>query len=230
MSEEDILAIIRGNLYQDDIEYQRVEKIKIRSGQRAEHIDLMLFQCPVCLSFKGFKDNENHFSCTACEKTFFVDDYGFLSAVDGDTLPFDDVKRWLNWQNKNFVQFLRDQISRDTSTPLFYAENMHIEYADGDGRMQSTGMATVYFYPEKLKITYSESEEELLISDIDSLGPQFNERIELFYKDNKAYRFTATGKREPGNKWEIAINVIWASSGLNNRLAPYFKDLVTSTN
>ena len=82
---------------------------------------------------------------------------------------------------------------------------------------------------DKLKITTEDSEEVLLINEISALGPQFHERIELFYRD-RAYRFTTTTKREPGNKWEIAINVIWASTGKENKLAPYFKDLVMPTN
>jgi len=229
LSEDEILAIIRGDLYQDDMEYQRLEKIKIRSGKRAEHIDLVLFQCPGCLSFTGFNDYRNQFSCADCGNTYAVDDYGFLTTAYGEPLPFDDIKEWLDWQNNNFVQFMNEQISQNISTPLFHADKMHIEYAVADGRMQSMGRGRIYFYLDKLKITCGDLEEELLISEISSLGPQFNERIELFYQD-RAYRFTTTGEREPGIKWEIAINVLWASTGLDNKIAPYFKELVLSTN
>lgn len=229
MSEDDILVIIRDNLYQDDVEYQRLEKIKIRSGRRAEHIDLVLFQCPACLSFDGFKDYRNEFSCQSCGKTILVDNYGFLLAKSDNPLPFDDIRSWLNWQNINYVKFIREQIRLNITTPIFSAEKIHIEYAVDDGRMRSMGIGKVYFYLDKLKITSGDLEEQLLISEISSLGPQFHERIELFYQD-RAYRFTTTGTREPGNKWEIAINVIWASTGLENKLAPYFKDLVLSTN
>ena len=227
-SEDKILAIIREDLYQDDIEYQRLEKIIIRSARRAEHIDLLLFQCPGCLSFAGFNDYKNQFSCANCGNTYAVDEYGFLSTAYGEPLPFDDVKNWLEWQNKNFVQFIDEQIRQNISTPLFHADKMHIEYAVDDGRMKSMGTGSVYFYLDKLIITAGDYNEELLISEISSLGPQFNERLELFYRD-RAYRFTTTGKREPGNKWEIAINMIWASTGKENKLAPYFKDLVMPT-
>lgn len=229
LSEEGILTIIRDNLYHDDIEYQRSEKIKIKSGKRAEHIDLVLFQCPGCLSFAGFNDYRNQFSCADCGNTYSVDDYGFIATAYGEPLPFDEIKEWLNWQNNNYVKFIREQIRLNVTTALFSAEKMHIEYAIGDGRMQSMGLGDVHFYLDKLILSTAELKEELLMSDISSLGPQFNERIELFYKD-RAYRFTTTGKREPGNKWEIAINVIWANTGLENKLAPYFKDLVLSTN
>lgn len=229
LSEDAILAIIQRNLFQDDIKYQRLQKIKISSGKRAEHIDLVLFQCPACLSFDGFKDFGNEFSCQRCDKTVLVDDYGFLMAKSDSPLPFDDISSWLNWQNQNYVKFIREQLSLDVTTALFSAEKMHIEYAVGDGRMQSMGIGEVYFYLDKLIIFIGGTKEELLISEISSLGPQFKERIELFYQD-RAYRFTTTGSREPGNKWEIAINVIWLSTGQENKLAPYFKDLVLPTN
>jgi len=223
--EDEILAIIRGDLYHDDVEYQRVKKTQIRSNKRAEHIDLVLFQCPDCSSFAGFQDSGNHFNCINCSHSYFVDDFGFLSSTNGDTLVYDDIKKWLTWQNNNFVGFVREQIKLNRSEPLFHAEDMQIEYAVGDGRMQSMGIAKVYFYLDKLVITGGAEEEELLMSEISSLGPQFHERIELFYGD-RAYRFTTKGKREPGNKWEIAINVIWATAGLKSKIAPYFKDLV----
>ena len=228
LSEDKILDIIREDLYQDDVEYQRIKKIKIRSGRRAEHIDLVLFQCPDCSSFAGFTDTRNNFSCKNCSKSYFVDDFGFLSATSDVSLPFNDIKNWLTWQNDNFVEFVREQIKLNSPEPLFYAEKMLIEYAVGDGRMQSMGIGNVYFYLDKLIIISGEQKEELLISEISSLGPQFHERIELFYGD-RAYRFTTTGKREPGNKWEIAINVIWAGTGLESKIAPYFKNLVLPT-
>ena len=225
LSEDEILEIIREELYQDDVEYQREKKLKIRSNKRAEHIDLALFQCPDCLSFEGLEDSGNNFSCTKCSRAYFVDDYGFLSAKGDYELPFDSIKEWLAWQNDNFVEFVRDQIKENSSAPLFHADNMDIEYAVGEGRMQSMGTGSVHFYPANLKIIVGDQEEELLVSEISSLGPQFHERLELFYKD-KAYRFSSKGKREPGNKWEIAINVIWADTGLESKLAPYFRELV----
>jgi 1-acyl-sn-glycerol-3-phosphate acyltransferase len=225
LSEDEILTIIRRELYQDDVEYQRVKKTQIRSNKRAEHIDLVLFQCPDCLSFAGFNDSGNNFSCINCSHSYFVDDFGFISSISGATLVYDDLKKWLNWQNNNFVEFVREQIKLKRPEPLFHAEDLHIEYAVGDGRMESMGVAKVYFYMDKLVITGGDKDEELLMSEISSLGPQFNERIELFYED-RAYRFTTKGKREPGNKWEIAINVIWANAGLENKLAPYFRNIV----
>jgi 1-acyl-sn-glycerol-3-phosphate acyltransferase len=228
LSDDEIFSIIQHDLYQDDSVYLRSKRTKIKSSKRAEHIDRILFQCPGCLSFKGFVDKANTFSCKECGHTYFVNEHGILRA-EGETaeLPFDNIKAWLDWQNKNFVEFVREKIRANCDTSLFYADKMHIECAIGDGRMQSMGIGEVYFYLDKVVIKTSSHSEELLVSEISSFGPQFNERIELFYED-RAYRFSITDKREPGIKWEIAISVIWANIGLARKIAPYFKHLVTA--
>ena len=135
----------------------------------------------------------------------------------------------MDWQNKNFVQFIGQQISQNISSPLFHADRFKIESALGEGAMQSKGIGDIYFHSDGVVIKYKDSEEKLLHEDIDSLGPQFHERIEFFYKD-QAYRFTATSNREPGIKWEIASNVVWAKLGLSHRLSPYFRELIVSAN
>jgi 1-acyl-sn-glycerol-3-phosphate acyltransferase len=226
-SEDKILAIISANLYQDDIEFQRQKKIKIRSNKRAEHLDLVLFQCPACESFNGFNDHGNQFACKSCHKDIFVDEYGFFSSREGKQLPFDNIKDWLGWQNRNFVHLMGRRLAEDSSTELFRAVAMNVDYAVGEGRFKNMGIADVYFYPDKLKICYNDFEEALLFSEISSLGPQFHERIELFYKD-RAYRITSTTRREPGIKWELAINTVWAKTGQIHKLSPYFKNLVLS--
>jgi 1-acyl-sn-glycerol-3-phosphate acyltransferase len=226
-SEETIYNLIQKSLYQDDTEYQRTKRTVINSNKRAEHLDLVLFQCPDCKGFRGFESSGNQVVCKQCSKTALVDKYGFLTAQEDDSLPFDSVKQWFGWQNKNFVEFVNKRLTKGTSEAIIYAENMQIEYAIGEGRMKKLGVGKLYFYLDRLIINCNDEEKALMFNEITSFGPQFNERIELFYKD-RAYRFTSVVGREPGIKWELAINVIWASSGGINKLSPYFKDLVLS--
>ena len=226
-SEEEILAIIRGDLYQDDIEFQRKEKTVISSNVRAEHLDLVLFQCPMCKNFGDFQSKGNHIACNICEEIIVVDKYGFFRSESGSDLLFDNPKDWLEWQNKNFVTYVNDWVIKKERSSLLHAEKFIIEYAVGEGAMQSMGIGDIYFFSDALIIKYKDSEEKLLHADIYSLGPQFNERIELYYKD-RAYRFTATSKRQPGIKWELASNVIWLKLDQSHKLSPYFRDLVTS--
>ena len=229
LSEDEIMEILTQNLYQDDVEYQRSEKIEILSNKRAEHLDLVLFQCPICESYDGFESSVNSFVCKACGLDVHVDKYGFFSTKTNKKLPFDNSKDWLDWQNKNFVSYVREQILKENPAPLFKAGGFKIEYAIGDGHMISQGIGSILFYNDSLVIQYDDSEEKLMHADVFSLGPQFNERIELFYKD-RAYRFTAKNNREPGIKWELASNVVWAKLDQPHKLSPYFRDLIVSAN
>ena len=229
LSEDKIMDILIQNLYQDDVEYQRKEKIEINSNRRAEHLDLVLFQCPVCESYDGFQSAGNKFVCKACGLDVHVDKHGFFSSVSDIKTPFDNPKDWLDWQNKNFVAYVNELASKKITEPLFKADGFKIEYAIGDGRMISQGIGSILFYNDCLVVRYDDSEEKLMHEDVFSLGPQFNERIELFYKD-RAYRFTAKNNREPGIKWELASNVVWAKLDQPHKLSPYFRDLIVSAN
>lgn len=131
LSETEIYDIVQRNLYQDDIGYQRQVNTVIRSDKRAEHLELILFQCPACKSFHGFSSQGNEFHCQECNKAALVDKYGFFQALDSKKLDFDNVKDWFNWQNKNFVEYVQTKIDESSKEPLLCVENMEIQYAVG---------------------------------------------------------------------------------------------------
>jgi len=224
LSGEELLSRVRTNLYHDDIAWQRQHKIKIRSSKRAEHLDLVLFACPRCHGFAGFVSRKNSFFCKTCDLAVHVDDHGFLRAATGKNLPFDNVKDWFAWQAETFIRWVSGQLATKAAQPLFTSAKLNIAVATGTAKMQPAGKGTVDFYHNRLQINYDEG-EGLLLADIDSLGPQYMERIEFFYR-HKAYRLTSIAAREPGVKWELAINVAWYKAGLEHKMSPYFKHLV----
>jgi len=224
LTNEEILEIIKTNLYQNDISYQRMNKVKIRSTTRAEHLDLILFICPSCEAIDGIYSKKNSVKCSDCGLDVLVNKYGFFSS-SRETHKFDNPGDWLAWQNKKFVKYIYDQIESDNSNAIFNAKNLRIESAMGSNKLQSRGIGKISFFLNRLEIETAGYVEALYHKKIDSLGPQFHERIELFHAD-KAYRFSSTLDREAGIKWELAINAVWAKSGEHHKLSPYFRDLV----
>lgn len=223
-SSEEIFEIIKTNLYQDDISYQRVNKVKIRSNNRAEHLELILFICPVCEHFDTIYSKGNNVKCKECRFEVFVNKYGFFSG-SSKPLRFDNPRDWLDWQNKKFVSYIYDQIANGNKNSIFYVNKVRIDSGIGSNKLQSRGIGKISFFLNRLVIETNSGVEELYHNNIDSLGPQFHERIELYHND-RAYRFTSTMNQEAGIKWELAINVVWARSGQHHKLSPYFKDLV----
>lgn len=217
-----IMEIISSKLEHDDIAYARKEHIIIRSNNRAEYIERILFQCPDCENFEGFTSAKNCFSCNSCNYTIEIERNGFFTSQG--KLRFDNPRDWLNWQNKNFVNYIFNQLEKDLSTPFFQADTMEICEAEGNGKMIKLGVGTVSFFADRIEITGKNCNRILSHSHISSLSPQFKERIELYHLD-QAYRLTSTKHQEPGIKWELAINAVWHKTNEQFKRSPYFKNL-----
>lgn len=226
LSDDELMKVVQQHIYHNDITYQRQQKIHIESQRRAEYLDLVLFHCPACKSYQGFHAKGNGMFCTNCQLKVYIDKYGFLQGEADEKLTFDNIRDWLNWQNKNFVKYVNHLLEEGVDD-LFMAEKMKIECAKGNGRMKFNGIGNVYFKADAILIETHNKQEKLLHTQVDSLSSQFNERIEFFYNDN-AYRFTGTSIREPGIKWELAMNVVWARNGQAHKIAPYFRELILS--
>jgi len=222
LNSEEIMQIINAKLAHDDIAYARAENIEIRSNHKAEYIERLLFICPDCSSIDGFTSVKNNFSCNACGYAIEIDLYGFFKT--NGKVHFDNPRDWHNWQNQHFVNLILNQLNAGIKTPFFEATSIEICEADGNGKMAKKGIGTLSFYADKIKITCSGFDKELFHKDITSLSPQFKERIEMFYQE-KAYRFTSTTHQEPGIKWELAINAVWAQTDQKFKLSSYFKHL-----
>ena len=223
LEEDEIMNIIYKSLSHDDIAYQRENKALIKSNCRAEYIERIIFQCPECKRFDGFNSSRNQFGCNSCNYYLEVDLYGFFKSNEYP-VPFDNPKDWLEWQNKNFVDWVLNRLKDPADNLLFKAVDMNIQIAEGQGAMVNKGVGVISFYPDRINIVYRKGEENLFHKDISSLSPQFKERIELLYHD-KAYRFTSIQYHEPGIKWELAINAVWHASDQMFKISPYFKHL-----
>ena len=221
-SEEDILKVLRTHLQHDDVEYQQQQLIRIGSNHRAEYIDRVLFQCPECLRFSGFTANKNSFSCRACGDINIIDRYGFFRGEDDKLGEFANIKDWLAWQNDNFSQYIRSNFLRANQEEIFNDTGLSVQMALKDGRMSKIGQGSLHFFIDRIEIHIDDNKKLLFLKNLVSIGPQFNERIELFYED-KAYRFVDTNPRVSGLKWELAVNEIWWNTGDERKLSTYLK-------
>ncbi len=223
LTEEEAYKKIAQRLSHNDIEWLRQHRVLIGSGRRAEHIGKIIFQCPQCKSFAGFKSHKNRFVCRHCQLPITIDEYGFFTAPV--KLPFDNPYKWFYWQADNFITEMLKQLTLTRDTPLFEIERAVITRTKGAGRMQKMGTGSLAFYPRYLRITLPGHRITICHRDIDYLGPQYMERLEMFEGDY-AWRFTPQNPDEPGVKWELAINTAWALAGQHTKLAPYWRERI----
>jgi 1-acyl-sn-glycerol-3-phosphate acyltransferase len=223
LSEDEIFGRVKAGLQQDDTAYQLEKKIKIKSNRRAEQVEKVIFQCQSCLSFSDFNAVGNSFSCDLCQQSFEMDEYGFISS--SEELQFNNLRDWIDWQNKNFVAHLREEYAKMSNEPLFSAQEMSIERAKGNAPMNKLGLGEIVFYRDHLQVNINDERIHLDFKGITSLSAQYMERIELFH-GAMAFRFVSKKHFESGLKWELATNVVWALSGDQHKVASYFAELI----
>lgn len=223
MSEEEVMKKLLPDIEHDDIEYLKNSKVIIKSNRRAEYIEKILFQCPECNSYEGFDSYHNRFACNACGYRAMVNKRGFFTSKY-NKIYFNNTRDWLNWQNSNFVSFVSQKWQVKPEKSLFYATGLRFQKAEGYAPMEEIGKGAALFYYDRIVFKIKDKKIEFPISEIDSLSAQHQERVELNVGET-AYRFTSLMHKEPGLKWEIAINTIWFNTDQKFKLSPYLKNL-----
>ena len=95
MSEEEIYRVIVEDLHEDAYERQLQDPRKYRSRRRAEHLENLMFRCPVCGAMDCFKSEKDTVRCNACGLEMQYDVYGMLHGG-----PFGTVKEFSDWQKE----------------------------------------------------------------------------------------------------------------------------------
>lgn len=222
-SYQEVTDKIRTMLQHDEMAWQRERKVEIKSKVRAEYISFVLFYCPSCQSIGKIHSEGNDFECTSCGMDIHINKYGFFESKKEGTLPFDNIQDWYDWQKPTFEDFISLQYDNKNTDALFEDEMMHIYKEGDDGIMEDLGMADLFFFIDRLEIRFHDKEMKTLwLKDIDTLNPQFKERIELLHQGD-AFRFVGDKPGVSGLKWEIAANAIWQKTEQGFKTSTYLK-------
>lgn len=214
--------LITNHLWHNEIEYQKKEKIKIRSEKRAEFLNHVIFHCPKCNSLKGFSAKKNNLNCKNCNLNIFVNSYGFFE-TNNFQLPYNDIIQAYEQQVSILTNYINNEIKAKNKNHLFFDKDVLIYKSNENEDYTLIGKADLYFHIEKIEIKFHN--KKYLFFDLDkiqTLNPQVNERIELYYQD-KAYRFIGEKPGLSGVKWEIACNTIWYHKMQMNKLSTHLK-------
>lgn len=218
-SPEEILLIIKENLAHDEVDYQREQMNRIHSEYRAEYIEYVLFLCSQCNSLGQLKSKGNDFYCQACQHKTHINPYGFF---EDNKLPFDNIRDAYQWQRERFEAFIEDHFHRKTKAVIFEDQSLLI-YQEMEEKMILQGEATAYFYIDRILLEFNNGKQQTFyLNEINMINPQFQEKIELSYKEEN-YRFVGKTLGISGVKWEMAASVIWKLTGQGRKVSLYLK-------
>ena len=140
ISLDEIANRIREHFTYDDYKWQLENKIKIDHPKRAEGLHALLYKCPHCKAESQMGSKGAKLFCNACGKTWEMDEYGQMHALDGKT-EFSHIPDWSNWERA----CVRKEIEDGT---YYFEDTVRIETLPGSWKFYKQGEGTLIQTPE----------------------------------------------------------------------------------
>lgn len=96
---EEVNKRIRDAFIYDEWQYQKDNHITIDEPFRAEGLEHILYQCPVCKTAHQMTSKGDTLSCGACKADYQLDVHGYIKETHGKTV-FDHVPDWFAWEKE----------------------------------------------------------------------------------------------------------------------------------
>lgn len=95
MGKEEITSLIQRDIFEDADQRQRENPVAYGKRRRAEHLEIVLFKCPICGEYGRFTSRGNFLRC-GCGKHWEYTAFGRFDPP----VPFETVAQWDAWQRK----------------------------------------------------------------------------------------------------------------------------------
>lgn len=110
-SAEELNEIIAAQFRFDSFRWQQENHVRINEDFRADHLDRLLYKCPVCKAEGKTEGKGTQLCCHACGSRFELDEYGTLHALGGSAQKsFAHVPDWVAWER----ECVREEIAANT--------------------------------------------------------------------------------------------------------------------
>ena len=144
LSVDEINARIAENFRYDDYAWQRDNKIVIDHPGRADGLHALLYKCSACKTEYETDSAGTKLWCKHCGKTWEMDEYGQLHALEGET-EFAHVPDWSNWERA----CVREEIDNGT---YYFEDEVRIETLPNAWKFYKQGMGKLIQTPEETRI------------------------------------------------------------------------------
>ncbi|MCQ2412061.1 MAG: 1-acyl-sn-glycerol-3-phosphate acyltransferase [Sphaerochaetaceae bacterium] len=128
----------------DDYQWQKENHKRVTYAKRAEGLHKVLYQCPNCKTEYTMTSKDHSLTCTACKKSWDLDEYGTLKAKEGET-EFSHIPDWYEWERSN----VRAEVENGTYS---FETETHVDILPKD-RYISIGKAKLVHNMEGFTLT-----------------------------------------------------------------------------
>lgn len=122
----------------DNFAAQYDKKIKITEPFRADGLNRILYRCAACNTEGQMVGKGTRLTCKHCGKTYYMDEYGRLTAEKGKT-EFAHIPDWYNWQRECVKKEILDGTYKlDVAVDIAVLRDFKAIYKVGSGRLVHT--------------------------------------------------------------------------------------------
>lgn len=144
LSVDEINRRIAENFRYNDFAWQKEKQLKIDHPQRAKGLHALLYKCPNCKTEHQTDSEGIKLWCNCCKKTWEMDEYGELHALEGET-EFPHIPDWSNWER----ECVRKEIEDGT---YYFEDDVRIETLPGSWKFYKQGMGKLIQTPEETRV------------------------------------------------------------------------------
>ena len=136
MTPEQIQEIILKEFSFDSFSWQKENKIKIDEPFRADGLNRILYKCPHCKAEGKMLGEGTFITCQECGKSYHMDEYGELSAKEGET-EFTSITDWYDWERECVKEEIKSgDYSLDVPVEILMTLTDYKFYRVGEGRLR----------------------------------------------------------------------------------------------
>ncbi|MBO5352104.1 MAG: hypothetical protein J6A77_02275 [Lachnospiraceae bacterium] len=144
LSAKEINDCIVEHFQYDDFAWQKEKQVKIDHPQRAKGLHALLYKCPSCREEHQTDSEGTRLWCNCCKKTWEMDEYGQLHALEGET-EFPHIPDWSNWERA----CVREEIENGT---YYFEDEVRVETLPGSWKFYKQGMGKLIQTPEETRV------------------------------------------------------------------------------
>lgn len=137
-SPEELNDILRSEFDFDYFKWQQENKISVAEPFRADHLERVLYKCPVCGCEERMVGEKTKLTCGACGHSWELDEYGFLRDLSGGE-TFSHVPDWYAWERECVKKEIDSAAYRmDGEVDIYMMVDYKSMYRVGSGRLVHT--------------------------------------------------------------------------------------------
>ncbi|MCL2847620.1 MAG: 1-acyl-sn-glycerol-3-phosphate acyltransferase [Firmicutes bacterium] len=173
----EVQEIIEKELYINEFEYNKEQKIKFIGKARAEHLESVLFYCPNCHTFDGLKSEKHSFFCLKCNMKTEIDEYGFFTTYVGAFSERPQIPETILEWSKQQIEYIKNfDFSAFIDKPIFSDNNIEFSKAIKAKKQTDTQKGSIAFYGDRIRVC----EQDIYFSDIKALSIQEVRKLTIY--------------------------------------------------